>query len=155
MTIKYTKNYHHLTHITTFYTLLYYNTTFNTKLIKYNHTFLIKQNTSNINLNQYNKNNPTIPNIYNINIYINNQPIINQNITFITIKKKKNTQTYITLKNLLQFHINSPNINNKKTILLTKNKTLNNYLNLTKIIPQTSIHYNINNQHLNINIPQT
>ncbi len=53
--------------------------------------------------------------MYDVSVYVNDQPIINQSITFIEIEGKKNAQACITLKNLLQFHINSPDINNEKS----------------------------------------
>lgn len=57
--------------------------------------------------------------VYDVSVYVNDQPIINQSITFNAIEGKKNAQACITLKNLLQFHnINSPDINNEKAVLL-------------------------------------
>ena len=48
----------------------------------------------------------------------NDQPIINQSITFVEIEGKKNAQRLYHIKNLLQFHINSPDINNEKPFCL-------------------------------------
>ncbi|EGY2198213.1 hypothetical protein JHU89_002996, partial [Escherichia coli] len=115
MTIKPTKNYHnHLTRIATFCALLYCNSAFCAELVEYDHTFLMGQNASNIDLSRYSEGNPAIPGMYDVSVYVNDQPIINQSITFIEIEGKKNAQACITLKNLLQFHINSPDINNEK-----------------------------------------
>ncbi len=66
--------------------------------------------------------------------------------------KKKNAQACITLKNLLQFHINSPDINNEKAVLLARDETLGNCLNLTEIMPQASVRYDVNDQRLDIDI---
>ena len=105
MTIEYTKNYHHLTRIATFCALLYCNTAFSAELVEYDHTFLMGQNASNIDLSRYSEGNPAIPGVYDVSVYVNDQPIINQSITFVAIEGKKNAQACITLKNLLQFHM--------------------------------------------------
>ncbi|CAM8410374.1 hypothetical protein ESCOMA026M_13410 [Escherichia coli] len=52
MTIEYTKNYHHLTRIATFCALLYCNSAFSAELVEYDHTFLMGQNASNIDLSR-------------------------------------------------------------------------------------------------------
>lgn len=122
MTIEYTKNYHHLTRIATFCALLYCNTAFSAELVEYDHTFLMGQNASNIDLSRYSEGNPAIPGVYDVSVYVNDQPIINQSITFVAIEGKKNARACITLKNLLQFHINSPDINNEKAVLLARMK---------------------------------
>ncbi|EII4858490.1 PapC domain-containing protein [Escherichia coli] len=155
MTIKPTKNYHnHLTRIATFCALLYCNSAFCAELVEYDHTFLMGQNASNIDLSRYSEGNPAIPGMYDVSVYVNDQPIINQSITFIEIEGKKNAQACITLKNLLQFHINSPDINNEKAVLLARDETLGNCLNLTEIIPQASVRYDVNEQRLDIDVPQ-
>ena len=90
MTIKPTKNYHnHLTRIATFCALLYCNSAFCAELVEYDHTFLMGQNASNIDLSRYSEGNPAIPGMYDVSVYVNDQPIINQSITFIEIEGKK------------------------------------------------------------------
>lgn len=89
MTIEYTKNYHHLTRIATFCALLYCNTAFSAELVEYDHTFLMGQNASNIDLSRYSEGNPAIPGVYDVSVYVNDQPIINQSITFVAIEGKK------------------------------------------------------------------
>lgn len=54
----------------------------------------------------------------------------------------------------MQFHINSPDINNEKAVLLARDETLGNCLNLTEIIPQASVRYDVNEQRLDIDVPQ-
>ena len=70
------------------------------------------------------------------------------------LKEKRNAQACITLKNLLQFHINSPDINSEKAVLLARDEALGNCLNLTEIIPQASVRYDVNDQRLDIDVPQ-
>ncbi len=155
MTIKPTKNYHnHLTRIATFCALLYCNGAFCAELVEYDHTFLMGQNASNIDLSRYSEGNPAIPGVYDVSVYVNDQPVINQSITFVAIEGKKNAQACITLKNLLQFHINSPDINSEKAVLLARDEALGNCLNLTEIIPQASVRYDVNDQRLDIDVPQ-
>lgn len=47
------------------------------------------QNASNIDLSRYSEGNPAIPGMYDVSVYVNDQPIINQSITFIEIEGKK------------------------------------------------------------------
>ncbi len=124
MTIKYTKNYHHLTRIATFCALLYCNSAFSAELVEYDHTFLMGR----MHLILISAGTVKVTPLYRVftnrSVYVNDQPIINQSITFVAIEGKKNAQACITLKNLLQFHINSPDINNEKAVLLARDETL-------------------------------
>ncbi len=112
------------------------------------------QDASNIDLSRYTEGNPTLPGVYDVSVYINDQPVINQSISFITLEGKKNAQACITLKNLLQFHINKPDINAENSILLQREGELGDCLDLANIIPQASVHYDVNDQRLDINVPQ-
>ncbi len=80
--------------------------------------------------------------------------LLTKALHLLKLKEKKNAQACITLKNLLQFHINSPDINNEKAVLLARDETLGNCLNLTEIIPQASVRYDVNEQRLDIDVPQ-
>ncbi|SQK62323.1 outer membrane usher protein [Escherichia coli] len=97
MTIEYTKNYHHLTRIATFCALLYCNTAFSAELVEYDHTFLMGQNASNIDLSRYSEGNPAIPGVYDVSVYVNDQPIINQSITFVAIEGKKGNDSNLLI----------------------------------------------------------
>ena len=76
------------------------------------------QNASNIDLSRYSEGNPLYRCGTTLVFIVNDQPVINQSITFVAIEGKKNAQACITLKNLLQFHINSPRYNSEKAVLL-------------------------------------
>ena len=91
---------------------------------------------SNIDLSRYTEGNPTLPGIYDVSVYVNDQPIMSQSIAFAVIEGKKNAQACITQKNLLQFHISSPDKNSEKAILLKRDDDLGDCLNLAEMIPQ-------------------
>lgn len=151
MTIKSTN---HLTHIATFCALLYSNSALCAELVEYDHTFLMGKDASNIDLSRYTEGNPTLPGIYDVSVYVNDQPIMSQSIAFAVIEGKKNAQACITQKNLLQFHISSPDKNSEKAILLKRDEDLGDCLNLAEMIPQSSIRYDVNDQRLDIDVPQ-
>ena len=151
MTIKSTN---HLTHIATFCALLYSNSALCAELVEYDHTFLMGNDASNIDLSRYTEGNPTRPGIYDVSVYINDQPIMSQSIAFTVIEGKKNAQACITQKNLLQFHISSPDKNSEKAILLKRDDDLGDCLNLAEMISQSSIRYDVNDQRLDIDVPQ-
>ncbi|CAM6543614.1 outer membrane usher protein [Escherichia coli] len=151
MTIKSTN---HLTHIATFCALLYSNSALCAELVEYDHTFLMGNDASNIDLSRYTEGNPTRPGIYDVSVYINDQPIMSQSIAFTVIEGKKNAQACITQKNLLQFHISSPDKNSGKAILLKRDDDLGDCLNLAEMISQSSIRYDVNDQRLDIDVPQ-
>lgn len=65
-------------------------------------------NASSIDVSRYSDGNPTLPGVYDVSIYVNEQPVANLEIPFIAIPDKKNAQACITLKNLLQLHIKTP-----------------------------------------------
>lgn len=75
MTIKSTN---HLTHIATFCALLYSNSALCAELVEYDHTFLMGKDASNIDLSRYTEGNPTLPGIYDVSVYVNDQPIMSQ-----------------------------------------------------------------------------
>jgi len=148
------KSTNHLTHIATFCALLYSNSALCAELVEYDHTFLMGNDASNIDLSRYTEGNPTLPGIYDVSVYINDQPIMSQSIAFTVIEGKKNAQACITQKNLLQFHISSPDKNSGKAILLKRDDDLGDCLNLAEMISQSSIRYDVNDQRLDIDVPQ-
>ncbi|MHC9323965.1 FimD/PapC N-terminal domain-containing protein, partial [Escherichia coli] len=143
-----------LTYIASFCALLLSPCAISAEHVEYDNTFLMGQDASNIDLSRYTEGNPTLPGVYDVSVYINDQPVINQSISFITLEGKKNAQACITLKNLLQFHINKPDINAENSILLQREGELGDCLDLANIIPQASVHYDVNDQRLDINVPQ-
>lgn len=52
------------------------------------------QNASNIDLSRYSEGNPAIPGVYDVSVYVNDQPIINQSITFVAIEGKERPCLY-------------------------------------------------------------
>lgn len=89
MTIEYTKNYHHLTRIATFCALLYCNTAFSAELVEYDHTFLMGQNASNIDLSRYSEGNPAIPGVYDVSVYVNDQQSLTKVLHLSQLKEKR------------------------------------------------------------------
>ncbi|WP_283667106.1 FimD/PapC N-terminal domain-containing protein, partial [Escherichia coli] len=155
MNKKTTTNYHYpFTHIATFCALLYSSSALSAEHVEYDNTFLMGRDASNIDLSRYSEGNPTLPGLYDVSVYINDQPVTNQSIAFVTVEGKKNAQACLTLKNLLQFHINQPDINAANAVLLARDNELGDCLNLAELIPQTSIRYDVNDQRLDIYVPQ-
>lgn len=54
----------------------------------------------------------------------------------------------------MQFHINQPDIKDENAILLQREEELGDCLDLGNVIPQASVHYDVNDQRLDINVPQ-
>ncbi|EMS4515663.1 TPA: outer membrane usher protein [Escherichia coli] len=155
MNKKTTTNYHYpFTYIATFCALLYSSSALSAEHVEYDNTFLMGRDASNIDLSRYSEGNPTLPGLYDVSVYINDQPVTNQSIAFVTVEGKKNAQACLTLKNLLQFHINQPDINVANAVLLARDNELGDCLNLAELIPQTSIRYDVNDQRLDIYVPQ-
>ena len=145
---------HNLTQIATLCALLYSSFSISAEHVEYDHTFLMGRDASNIDLSRYSEGNPTLPGIYDVNVYVNDQPVINQSIPFVVIDGKKNAQACITQKNILQFHITQPDIDSENAVLLERDEELGDCLNLTEIIPQSSVRYDVNDQRLDIDVPQ-
>ncbi|MGQ7173412.1 FimD/PapC N-terminal domain-containing protein, partial [Escherichia sp. R-CC3] len=64
-----------LNRIATFCALLYCNSAFCAELVEYDHTFLMGQNASNIDLSRYSEGNPAIPGMYDVSVYVNDQQV--------------------------------------------------------------------------------
>lgn len=145
---------YNLTQIATLCALLYSSCSISAEHVEYDHTFLMGRDASNIDLSRYSEGNPTLPGIYDVNVYVNDQPVINQSIPFVVIDGKKNARACITQKNILQFHITQPDIHSENAVLLERDEELGDCLNLTEIIPQSSVRYDVNDQRLDINVPR-
>lgn len=90
MTIKPTKNYHnHLTRIATFCALLYCNSAFCAELVEYDHTFLMGQNASNIDLSRYSEGNPAIPGMYDVRFMSTINLLLTKALHLLKLKEKK------------------------------------------------------------------
>ncbi|QML55228.1 outer membrane usher protein [Escherichia coli] len=154
MPYKITITHHSLTQIATFCALLYSSSCLSAEQVEYDPTFLMGQNASNIDLSRYSEGNPTLPGIYDVSVYINNQPVTNQSIPFIVVEGKKNALACITQKNLFQFHITPPEAKSEKIVLVKRDETLGDCLNIVEMIPQSSVRYDVNDQRLDIDVPQ-
>lgn len=154
MPYKITITHHNLTQIATFCALLYSSSCLSAEQVEYDPTFLMGQNASNIDLSRYSEGNPTLPGIYDVSVYVNNQPVTNQSIPFIVVEGKKNALACITQKNLFQFHITPPETKSEKIVLVKRDETLGDCLNIVEMIPQSSVRYDVNDQRLDIDVPQ-
>ncbi|MCV5714503.1 PapC domain-containing protein, partial [Escherichia coli] len=85
-----------------FCALLYSSSALSAEHVEYDNTFLMGRDASNIDLSRYSEGNPTLPGLYDVSVYINDQPVTNQSIAFVTVEGKKNAEACLTLKNLLQ-----------------------------------------------------
>ncbi len=148
MTIKSTKKYHnHLTRIATFCALLYSNSALCAELVEYDHTFLMGKDASNIDLSRYTEGNPTLPGIYDVSVYVNDQPIMSQSIAFTVIEgKKERSGLHYAEKIYCNFISVHQTRIAKKPFLLKRDEDLGDCLNLAEMIPQSSIRYDVNDQ---------
>lgn len=145
---------HNLTRIAMYCSIMYSGATIGAESVEYDPTFLMGGNASSIDVSRYSDGNPTLPGVYDVSIYVNEQPVANLEIPFIAIPDKKNAQACITLKNLLQLHIKTPPADEENTILLPRDETLGNCLDLSLAIPKSSVNYDPSEQRLDINVPQ-
>lgn len=89
---------HNLTRIAMYCSIMYSGATIGAESVEYDPTFLMGGNASSIDVSRYSDGNPTLPGVYDVSIYVNEQPVANLEIPFIAIPDKKNAQACITLK---------------------------------------------------------
>ena len=80
------------------------------------------QDASNIDLSRYTEGNPTLPGVYDVSVYSTINQLSAKTSPLLPSKVRK--QACITLKNLLQFHINQPDIKDENAILLQREEEL-------------------------------
>lgn len=80
---------HNLTRIAMYCSIMYSGATIGAESVEYDPTFLMGGNASSIDVSRYSDGNPTLPGVYDVSIYVNEQPVANLEIPFIAIPDKK------------------------------------------------------------------
>jgi P pilus assembly protein, porin PapC len=125
-----------------------------TEKLEFDKTFLMGSSANGIDLNRYSQGNVALPGIYDVNISVNNRNAGNMKVEFIDAGEKQSAVACLTPAMLLRLHIRQPEYKGNEGILRKKDSDINNCLDIAKLIPQSEIEYNSNDQQLNINVPQ-
>lgn len=68
---------HNLTRIAMYCSIMYSGATIGAESVEYDPTFLMGGNASSIDVSRYSDGNPTLPGVYDVSIYVNEQPVAN------------------------------------------------------------------------------
>lgn len=71
---------HNLTRIAMYCSIMYSGATIGAESVEYDPTFLMGGNASSIDVSRYSDGNPTLPGVYDVSIYVNEQPVANLEI---------------------------------------------------------------------------
>ena len=66
---------HNLTRIAMYCSIMYSGATIGAESVEYDPTFLMGGNASSIDVSRYSDGNPTLPGVYDVSIYVNEQPV--------------------------------------------------------------------------------
>lgn len=122
--------------------------------LEFDRTFLMGTSANGIDLDRYANGNATLPGTYDVGVSVNNQTAGNMQLTFIDMGDKRSARACITPSMLMRLHIRQPEYKGNEGILQKRDSDIENCLDLAKLIPQSSIEYNVNDQLLNISVPQ-
>ena len=122
--------------------------------VEYDSSFLMGSAASSLDLSRYSNGNATLPGRYDITIFVNDKPVASQNVEFIETEKNRGAQACITQKTLLQIHVAQPDRDGREGVLLQRDSTAEDCLDLMKLIPQSNVRYDESEQRLNVEVPQ-
>ncbi|WP_347290014.1 outer membrane usher protein [Kluyvera georgiana] len=122
--------------------------------LEFDRTFLMGTSANGIDLDRYTNGNATLPGTYDVGVSVNNKTAGNMQLTFIDVGDKRSARACITPSMLMRLHIRQPEYKGNEGILQKRSSDIENCLDLDKLIPQSSIEYNANDQLLNISVPQ-
>ncbi len=133
--------------------LFYSQSGISAESVEYDSSFLMGAGASSIDISKYSDGNPTPAGTYSVKVFVNNKAVTTQDIDFINVGEKS-AEACLTSKNLAQFHIKQPDINDEKAILRKADEDDNSCLNLSVAIPQSSVDFDLGEQRLDIIVPQ-
>ncbi|MFI7811418.1 outer membrane usher protein [Citrobacter werkmanii] len=122
--------------------------------IEFDSSFLMGPGSSKVDLSRYSDGNTIAPGFYDVSGYVNNDLVTTLKVEFIDIANNGKTQACITPKILSQLHIRIPDDLPEKALLLKREESVNNCLDLAKAIPLSKSHYDGGDQRLDIGVPQ-
>lgn len=122
-------------------------------IVEYDSTFLMGDGATSIDVSRYSNGNPTPAGTYTVRVFVNEKAVTSQTIPFIDIGKKS-AEACLTMKNLAQLHIKSPQNVGEKAILKKGDDESSDCLNLPALIEQSSVTFDMGDQRLDIIVPQ-
>ncbi|ECH9262335.1 outer membrane usher protein [Salmonella enterica subsp. enterica] len=122
--------------------------------IEFDSAFLMGPGSTNVDLSRYSDGNTIAAGVYDASGYVNNDLITTLKVEFVDIEKNGKTQACITPRMLSQLHIRQPDELGENAILLKREDSTNNCLNLAQAIPLSTSHFDGGDQRLDIGVPQ-
>lgn len=122
--------------------------------MEFDSSFLMGPGSSKVDLSRYSDGNAISPGIYNASGYVNNDLVTTLKVEFVDIANNGKTQACITPKMLSQLHIRLPDDLPEKAVLVKREESVNNCLDLALAIPQSTSHFDGGDQRLDIGVPQ-
>lgn len=121
--------------------------------VEFDQSFLMGKGAANIDVSRYFDGNPTPAGTYNVKVYVNSKPVTTLSIPFIDVGKKS-AEACLTRKNLVQLHIQQPELTDAKTLLKKGETEEEDCINLPEAIAQSSASFDMGEQRLDVVIPQ-
>lgn len=122
--------------------------------MEFDSSFLMGPGSSQVDLSRYSDGNAISPGVYDASGYVNNDLVTTLKVEFIDIAHNGKTQACITPKMLSQLHIRLPDDIPEKAVLVKREESINNCLDLALAIPQSTNHFDGGDQRLDIGVPQ-
>ncbi len=122
--------------------------------MEFDSSFLMGPGSSKVDLSRYSDGNAISPGVYDASGYVNNDLVTTLKVEFIDIAHNGKTQACITPKMLSQLHIRLPDDIPEKAVLVKREESINNCLDLALAIPQSTNHFDGGDQRLDIGVPQ-
>lgn len=122
--------------------------------MEFDSSFLMGPGSNNVDLSRYSNGNTLSPGVYDASGYVNGDLVTTLKVEFIDIDKNGKTQACITPKMLSQLHIRQPDDLPEKAVLVKREDSTNNCLNLPLAIPLATSHFDGGDQRLDIGVPQ-
>lgn len=133
--------------------LLYSQPGLTAEVVEYDSSFLMGDGASAIDISRYSDGNPTPVGTYSVRVFVNEKPVTSLTIPFVDVGKKS-AEACLTPKNLAQLHIKQPEIVGDKAILQKGDEEGGDCLNLSALIEQSNVSFDMGDQRLDITVPQ-
>ncbi|APY53516.1 outer membrane usher protein [Salmonella enterica subsp. enterica serovar Djakarta str. S-1087] len=123
--------------------------------VEFDQSFLMGRQANSIDLSRYTQGNAALPGTYDVSIFVNDKSNSSKKIEFIDMGKGQSAQACLTPTMLLQLHIRQPERkDNNEAVLRKSTGDGEDCLNLSTLIPFSSVRYDMSEQRLDITVPQ-
>lgn len=122
--------------------------------LEFDSSFLMGPGSSNVDLSRYSDGNAISPGVYDVSGYVNNDLVTTLKVEFIDMANTGKAQACITPKILNLLHIRLPDDLPEKAVLVKREESINNCLDLALAIPLSTNHFDGGDQRLDIGVPQ-